>query len=250
MINVKSVEEIELMQVAGRLVATTLTELGKAIKPGVKTIDLDRMAEEIIRSQDGIPSFKGFRGFPGSICTSVNSEVVHGIPGLRTLEDGDIISIDVGAIYRGYHGDGAMTFAVGEVSDEAALLMTVTKQALLQGIEMAKVGNRLFDIGYAIQQFVESNGFSVVRELVGHGIGTSMHEDPQVPNYGIRGTGPLLTEGMTLAIEPMVNAGGWQVAVCQDGWTVVTRDDSLSAHFEHTIAITEAGPIILTQCEA
>lgn len=243
---IKTAEEIELIRSSSRLVARTLRLMGSMIKPGVKTIELDRAAEEFIRSEGGVPSFKGYRGFPASICASVNSEVVHGIPGKRTLVDGDIISIDVGALKEGYHGDGAATFPVGAVTDEVQTLLDTTQQALLAGIGEARDGNKVRDISRAIQIVVEDAGLSVVTDLVGHGIGQQMHEDPQVPNFVVPGGSPLLVSGMTLAIEPMVNLGAGEVTVRGDGWTVVTRDDSLSAHFEHTVAIGENGAEILT----
>lgn len=243
---IKTAEEIELIRSSSRLVARTLRLMGSMIKPGVKTIELDRAAEEFIRSEGGVPSFKGYRGFPASICASVNSEVVHGIPGKRTLVDGDIISIDVGALKEGYHGDGAATFPVGAVTDEVQTLLDTTQQALLAGIGEARDGNKVRDISRAIQTVVEDAGLSVVTDLVGHGIGQQMHEDPQVPNFVVPGGSPLLVSGMTLAIEPMVNLGAGEVTVRGDGWTVVTRDDSLSAHFEHTVAIGENGAEILT----
>lgn len=246
MIYRKSERELQYMREAGRIVALTLQELEKAIKPGVTTKELDSLAEEFIRRQGARPAFKGLYGFPASICTSVNEEVVHGIPGPRRLREGDIISIDVGTEVEGYHGDGAWTFPVGEISEEAARLLEVTREALYRGIEKAVAGNRLSDISHAIQTYVESHGFSVVRDFVGHGIGRRMHEEPQVPNFGPPGRGPRLEEGMTLAIEPMVNAGTGAVRRLDDGWTVVTRDGGLSAHFEHTVAITAAGPEILT----
>ena len=243
---IKTAEEIELIRNSSRLVARTLRLMGSMIKPGVKTIELDRAAEEFIRSEGGIPSFKGYRGFPASICASVNSEVVHGIPGKRTLVDGDIISIDVGALKEGYHGDGAATFPVGDVADEVQTLLDTTQQALLAGIDEARDGNKVRDISRAIQTVVEDAGLSVVTDLVGHGIGQQMHEDPQVPNFVVPGNSPLLAHGMTLAIEPMVNLGTSEVTVRGDGWTVVTKDDSVSAHFEHTVAIGANGAEILT----
>jgi methionyl aminopeptidase len=243
---VKTTEEIELIRRSSRLVARTLRLLGSMIQPGVKTMELNRAAEEFIRSEDGIPSFKGYRGFPASICTSVNSEVVHGIPGKRTLVEGDIISIDVGVLKDGYHGDGAATFEVGAVNDGVKRLLDTTREALLAGIGQAKDGSRIRDISRAIQTVVESAGFSIVTDLVGHGIGQQMHEDPQVPNFVVPGNSPMLVSGMTLAIEPMVNMGTSEVTVSRDGWTVVTKDESLSAHFEHTVAIGDGGAEILT----
>ncbi|RDV83381.1 type I methionyl aminopeptidase [Ammonifex thiophilus] len=247
MIHRKSERELQYMREAGRIVALTLQELEKAIRPGVTTKELDSLAEEFIRRQGARPAFKGLYGFPASICTSINEEVVHGIPGPRRLREGDIISIDVGTEVEGYHGDGAWTFPVGEISEEAARLLEVTREALYRGIEKAVAGNRLTDISYAIQTYVESHGFSVVRDFVGHGIGRRMHEEPQVPNFGPPGRGPRLEEGMTLAIEPMVNAGTYEVEVLPDNWTVVTKDRRLSAHFEHTIAVRKTRAEILTR---
>lgn len=246
MIIIKSDREIGLMREAGRIVALALEKMKEVLQPGMTTADLDRIAEEIIKGNGARPLFKGYGGFPANICTSVNEEVVHGIPSLRLLKSGDIISIDIGAEKNGYCGDAAVTLAVGDVDPEALRLLEVTKTCLEKGIEQAKEGNRLSDISHAVQVHAESNGFSVVREYVGHGIGREMHEDPKVPNYGAPGRGPRLSEGMVLAIEPMINMGTHQVEVLQDGWTVVTRDRKLSAHFEHTVAITANGPEILT----
>jgi methionyl aminopeptidase len=243
----KSTAEIELMREAGRVSARALRLVGEAVAAGVTTAELDDIAETAIRADGGIPAFKGYHGFPKTLCTSINSQVVHGIPSpLVTLRAGDIISVDVGAIIDGYFGDNARTFPVGKVSDEATRLLAVTKASLDAGIAEARAGNHLFDIGAAVQAVAEGGGFSVVREYVGHGIGRSMHEDPNVPNYGERGKGPKLEIGMVLAIEPMVNAGSAGVESLPDGWTVVTRDGLLSAHFEHTIAITADGPVVLT----
>lgn len=247
MIIIKSDREIEYLRDAGKVVAKTHEELEKAISPGVTTKELDQLAEEFIQKCGALPAFKGYHGFPASICASVNEEVVHGIPGLRKLESGDIISIDIGAVINGYYGDAAQTHPVGDVSDDLQRLLKVTEESLYRGIEQARVGNRLSDISHAIQSFVESNGFSVVRNYVGHGIGRSMHEDPQVPNFGRPGHGPRLEHGMTLAIEPMVNMGTYEVCTKNDNWTVVTKDFLPSAHFEHTIAITDKGPDILTK---
>ncbi len=249
MIVVKSMHEFLLMQKAGRIVATVLNELEAAIKPGVTTKELDEIAETTILKLGGVPAFKGYGGFPASICTSVNEEVVHGIPGKRVLKEGDIISIDVGAFYEGYCGDAARTFPVGKISPLAEQLLQVTKEALEKGVAMAKVGNRLTDISHAIQTHVEASGFSVVRQYVGHGIGQKMHEEPQVPNYGLPGRGPRLKAGMALAIEPMVNTGEFPVRTLSDNWTVVTQDGSLSAHFEDTVFITEDGNEVLTAQE-
>ena len=247
MITLKSAREISYMREAGRIVALTLQELGKQVQAGVTTGELDRFAEEFLRRAGAEPAFLGYQGFPASICASVNEEVIHGIPGLRKLENGDIISIDIGSIIHGYYGDASMTFPVGEISPEAARLLQVTQQSLYQGIEQAVKGHRIGDISAAVQHYVESHGYHVVRDFVGHGIGNHMHEDPQVPNYGKAGLGPRLQPGMAIAIEPMVNVGTYEVAVQSNGWTAVTRDRSLSAHFEHTILITQGPPEILTR---
>lgn len=247
MIIIKNDSEIEYMIKAGEVVAEALEKLGKEIKPGISTADLDRIAEEIILGRNAKPSFKGYYGFPGSICTSVNSEVVHGIPNKDiVLNEGDIISIDCGAILNGYQGDAARTFPVGDISQEAGKLIEVTKDSFFKGIEKARVGNRLTDISAAIQEYIESYGFSVVRDYVGHGIGKNMHEDPEVPNFGRPGRGPKLSKGMCLAIEPMVNIGDFNVKVQPNKWTVVTVDGSLSAHYENTVAILDDGPKITT----
>jgi methionyl aminopeptidase len=246
----RSTEELNRMREAGRLVGEVLTELSAHVAPGVTTADLDELAEKRIRRAGAIPAFKGYHGYPATICASVNDEVIHGIPsGRRILNEGDVISIDVGASLDGYFGDSAVTLAVGQVSEEAATLLRVTDESLYKAIEAVKPGGRISDIGHAVQKHVEAYGFSVVREFVGHGIGQKMHEEPQVPNYGEPGRGPRLTEGMVLAIEPMVNAGKAAVKVLADGWTAVTRDSSLSAHFEHTVAVTADGPWILTARE-
>jgi methionyl aminopeptidase len=247
MIILKSDREIEKMTNAGRLVAETHAFLKSIIKPGVTTKELDVAAEDFIRSHDAVPAFKGYNGFPGSICASINNVVVHGIPGLNKLKDGDIISIDVGTIVEGYYGDGAKTHPVGKVKDEDLRLIEVTKQSFYEGLKYAKVGYRLSDISHAIQKYVEINGFSVVRDFVGHGIGQEMHEEPQIPNFGLPGKGPRLEAGMVLAIEPMVNIGSYHVKVLSDNWTVVTIDGKKSAHYEHTIAITNDEPLILTK---
>lgn len=247
MIIIKTGREIELMRRAGRLVCETLLKIESAIKPGITTKELDRIAEKYIIQCNAKPSFKGYYGFPASICTSVNEEVVHGIPTKdKVLKEGDIISVDCGAVLNGYHGDAARTFAVGCISEEAKKLIEVTKKSFFKGIEKAILGNRLTDISAAVQKHIENFGFSVVRDYVGHGIGSSMHEDPQIPNYGKPGRGPKLVEGMALAIEPMVNMGKYNVAVQSNNWTVVTADGSLSAHYENTVVILENGPEILT----
>ncbi|KEI83859.1 type I methionyl aminopeptidase [Clostridium botulinum] len=247
MIIIKTDSEIEYMVKAGKVVAEALDTLEKYVKPGISTGELDRIAEEIILGKNAKPSFKGYYGFPASICASVNNEVVHGIPNKdRILNEGDIISIDCGAILNGYQGDAARTFPVGNVSEEAAKLIEVTKNSFFKGIEKAKVGNRLTDISAAIQEYVESYGLSIVRDYVGHGIGKKMHEDPEIPNFGRPGRGPKLSKGMCLAIEPMVNIGDFNVKVEPNKWTVVTVDGSLSAHYENTVAILDDGPKITT----
>jgi methionyl aminopeptidase len=245
-IRIKTDEEVELMRLSSRVLVSTLRLLESIIEPGVKTEDLDRAAEEFIRSHGSVPSFKGYRGFPASICTSVNSEVVHGIPGKRMLGEGDIVSIDVGVLKNGFHSDAAATFAVGGVSDDVKNLLETTRAALAAGVAEARGGNTIADISAAIQATVESEGFAVVRDLVGHGIGRYMHEPPQVPNFVSPGKTAGLKKGMALAIEPMVNAGDYPVEVLDDGWTVVAKDGSLSAHFEHTVVVREYGGEILT----
>lgn len=246
-VSIKSAREIELMREAGRILAMVHEELGKAIKPGISTLDIDRLGERIIRSYGCIPSFKNYNGYPASICVSVNDEVVHGIPNKRRiLHEGDIVSLDAGVIYHGYHSDAARTHAVGKVSEEAQKLMDVTKQSFFEGIKYAKAGNHLNDISSAIQAYAESFGYGVVRDLVGHGIGEHLHEEPEVPNFSQRRKGIKLVPGMTLAIEPMINAGRADVAWLDDDWTVVTDDGSLSSHYENTVLITEDGPEILS----
>lgn len=247
MIICKTPRELEIMREAGRIVALTHQELKKHIEPGITTRELDVIADKFIRKHDAIPSFKGYNGFRGSICASVNDELVHGIPGDRVLNDGDIISIDIGAKYNCYHGDSAWTYAVGQIDEESERLMDVTEESLYKGLEEAKPGERLSNISHAIQTYAESNGFSIVREYVGHGIGQDLHEDPQIPHYGPPNRGPRLKPGMVLAIEPMVNAGSRYVKTLSDNWTVVTVDGKRCAHFEHTIAITESGYEILTK---
>ena len=250
MIVCRSAAELERMREAGRLVGEVLRELSAMVAPGITTADLDEAAERRIQAAGAVPAFKGYHGYPATICASINEEVIHGIPsGRRVLNAGDVISIDVGASLDGYYGDSAVTLPVGPVSEEAATLLRVTDEALYKAIERARPGARVSDIGHAVQQHVEAFGFSVVREFVGHGIGQRMHEEPQIPNYGEPGHGPRLTEGMVLAIEPMVNAGKPAVKVLADGWTAVTRDGSLSAHFEHTVAVTSGEPWILTARE-
>jgi len=247
-IELKTPDEIEIMAKAAKLVAETLQALKKEIRPGITTGELDRLAEEFIRSRGGVPAFKGYRNYPNTLCASVNEQVVHGIPSKRALRQGDIIGLDLGAIVEGFYGDSAVTLAVGTIHPKAAELLRVTEEALNKGIEQAVVGNRLSDISHAIQRHAEAAGFSVVMDFVGHGIGRQLHEDPQVPNYGQPGQGPRLQVGMVLAIEPMVNVGGSGVRILEDRWTAVTQDGSLSAHFEHTIAIQPSGPArILTK---
>ena len=246
-VTIKSPREIELMREAGRILAITHEELAKNLKPGMSTWDLDRLGEEIIRSYGCIPSFKNYNGYPASICVSVNDEVVHGIPHKKHfIDDGDIVSLDAGVIYKGYHSDAARTYGIGTVSEEAKRLIDVTRQSFFEGIKFAKPGNHLNDISSAIQKYAESFGYGVVRDLVGHGIGSHLHEDPEIPNFARRRKGILLQPGMTLAIEPMINAGSCEVAWMDDDWTVVTEDGSLSAHYENTILITENEPEILS----
>jgi methionyl aminopeptidase len=242
----KSPGEIERMRTANALVADVLAELAAMVKPGVTTSELDAAAERLVRAGGAEPAFKGYRGYPATLCASVNEQVVHGIPSGRQLQEGDIVSLDMGVKLNGFYGDSAVTVPVGQVSDEAQRLLRVTQQALDLGIGQVRVGGRISDIGHAIQEHVESHGFSVVREFVGHGIGVALHEEPQIANYGEPGRGPRMAEGMVLAIEPMVNMGRPAVRVLADGWTAVTRDGSLSAHFEHTVAVTKQGPLILT----
>ncbi|OCA99569.1 type I methionyl aminopeptidase [Clostridium beijerinckii] len=246
MITVKNHDEIAIMRKAGRIVGETLLLLEKEVKPGVTTANLDRIAEEFITKHGAKPSFKGLYGFPSSLCISVNEQVIHGFPGEYVLKEGDIVSVDCGAYFDGFHGDAARTFSVGEVSVEAQKLIDITRESFFQGIKFAKQGNKLTDISHEIQSYVEAAGFSVVRDFVGHGIGRKVHEDPNVPNFGKSGRGPKLLNGMVLAIEPMVNAGTYKVKTLKDGWTVVTADSSLSAHYENTVAILSDGPEILT----
>ncbi len=247
MIILKSRQEIEKMRKSNAIVAAILEELAKKIRPGVKTIELDRLSEEMALKKGARPAFKGYRGYPYSLCTSVNSEVVHGMPSERELKEGDIVSLDFGILNDGYYGDAAVTVPVGGITPAAKRLLKVTEEALYKGIAEIKAGNRIGDISAAIQGHVEAAGYSVVRDLVGHGIGKSLHEDPQVPNYGSGGRGIELKPGMVFAIEPMVNEGTYRVEILRDGWTVVTADGKLSAHFEHSVAITENGPVVLSR---
>ena len=246
-VSIKSAREIELMRESCRLLAHVHDELGKAIKPGMSTLDIDTLGEKLIRELGCVPNFKDYHGYPASICVSVNDEVVHGIPNKhRILKEGDIVSLDAGLIYHGYHSDAARTHAVGKISPEAEKLIEVTKQSFFEGIKMAKAGNHLYDISNAIDAYISQFGYGIVRDLVGHGIGTSLHEDPQIPNFAQRKRGIKLRPGMTLAIEPMINAGTWEVSWLDDDWTVVTADGSLSAHYENTVLITEGEPEILS----
>ena len=246
MITLKSSHEIDLMRQAGKITAAARALAGEMVKPGVTTQEIDKAVEEFIRKQGAVPSFLNYNGYPASACISVNDEVIHGIPGKRVLQEGDIVSIDVGAYIGGFHGDCAATFACGKISDEAKRLIDVTRQSFFEGIKFAKEGYRVQDISAAVQTYVEGHGFSVVREFVGHGVGAHLHESPEVPNFGRSGRGPRLLRGMTLAIEPMVNLGGAAILQLNDGWTVKTRDGKLSAHYENTILITDGEPEILT----
>ena len=247
MVILKQPDEIDKVQASSRIVAETLNVLRERIKPGVTTRELDKIAEETAQKRGAKPAFKGYRGYPYSLCASVNEEVVHGMPSNRVLKEGDIIGLDFGVYYQGFYGDAAITLPVGRVSEEAARLMRVTERSLYAAIDQACAGNRLGDISAAVQTTAESDGYSVGRDFVGHGIGRNMHEDPQIPNFGKKGRGIELQTGMVLAIEPMVNAGGYRVKILRDGWTVITEDGSLSAHFEHSVAITDNGPEILSR---
>jgi methionyl aminopeptidase len=244
---IKNESELDLMRKSGEILMSCFSLVEKEIRPGVTTGELDRIADEFIRSNDAVPAFKGYHGYPASICTSVNEEVVHGIPGSRVLEEGDIVGVDMGVLRDGFYADACRTFAVGGISEEAQRLMRITREALERGIDKVRAGNHLSDISFAIQQHAESNGYQVVRALVGHGIGRKMHEEPQVPNFGQPGRGPVLERGMTLAIEPMLNAGTYEVVTRGDNWTYVTVDGELSCHYEDTVAVTDDGPMILTR---
>lgn len=245
-ITIKSDKELDTMRAAGMVVAHTKKALAAAVEPGITTKELDRIADREIRKQGAIPSFKGYRGFPASICVSINEQIVHGIPGYRVLHSGDVVSIDVGAIVDGLHGDSAFTMGVGDLSEDAKKLIDATREALLVGVSKAQPGARVGEISSTVQAYAESRGYGVVRKYVGHGIGWAMHEEPQVPNYGTPDRGPILRKGMAICIEPMLNIGTWDTIELDDGWTVITADGSLSAHFEDTIAITENGPEVLT----
>lgn len=248
MIIQKSDDEIQRIAESCSIVSEVLKAIKSLVEPGVSTLEIDSYAESLVRSRGGRPAFKGYRGFPSTLCISINEQVVHGIPSSKVkLNKGDIISIDLGVFYKGFYGDAAYTLSVGKISEKTQRILKVCRDALDKGIEKAVPGARLYDVSYAIQSFVESKGYSVVRDFVGHGIGRSLHEDPQIPNYGKKGHGPRLKKGMTLAIEPMVNEGTWEVIVLDDGWTAVTKDRLLSAHFEHTVAVTSHAPLILTE---
>lgn len=247
MIILKSPEEIEKIAQACIIVAKTLKAIKKMVRPGLTTLEIDTFADDFIRLHGGIPAFKGYRGYPASVCTSVNNEVIHGIPSKRVLKEGDILGIDLGVYKDGFYGDAAVTIPVGEIGPDLQKLIKVTEEALYEGIERARIGNRVSDISHSIQKHVESNGFSVVRSFVGHGIGRQLHEEPQIPNFGPPGRGPRLLKGMTLAIETMVNAGSYEIFILDDGWTAVTVDGKPSAHFEHTVVVTEDGPRVLTK---
>lgn len=247
MILLKSPREIARMEKASRIVAEVLAEVAEKVQPGVETRELDALAEESCRRRQVEPAFKGYRGYPASVCISVNEEVVHGIPGSRRLQDGDLVSLDFGVRCDGFYGDKALTLPVGEVSDQALKLLETTRESLDAGIAQVKVGGRLSDISHTVQTVVEAQGFAVIREFVGHGIGRSLHEDPQIPNFGPPGRGPLLQAGMTMAIEPMTSSGSWKVRILADGWTAVTQDGSLAAHFEHTVALTDKGVVVLSR---
>lgn len=246
MIPIKSKKDLEMLRKSGEILAEIMQRLQEFVQVGVSTYEIDRLAEELVRKRRASAAFKGYNGFPANICTSVNEEVVHGIPSQKRLNEGDIISLDLGINYKGYFSDGAVTLPVGRISTQAEKLVDVTKNALSEGIKLAQVNNHLSDISYAIQTYVERQGFSVVRQFVGHGIGFSLHEDPQIPNFALPHQGEVLKSGMVFAIEPMVNIGTWECEILENGWTAVTKDRLLSAHFEHTVAITEQGPEILT----
>jgi len=246
MIIYKSSAELEVMRQSGRIVAQILGELEPLVRPGIRTRDLDLYAEKRTRELGAVPAFKGYRGYPASVCVSVNEEIIHGIPSGRILQEGDIVSLDFGVLFESFYSDSALTVPVGRATEEAARLIASARKAFFKGLEQVREGNRLSDVSAAVQRSVEGDGFSVIRQFVGHGIGRALHEEPQIPNFGAPGRGPKLKPGMTLAIEPMIALGGWEVEVLEDGWTAVTKDRSLSAHYEHTVALTEAGPEILS----
>jgi len=247
MISLKSPKDLEMLKRSGKILADVMRKIEKIVQPGITTLDIDRLSEELIIKEKALAAFKGYKGFPATACVSVNEEIVHGIPGPRVILEGDIVSIDLGVNYQGYFSDMAVTLAVGKLDAGRKKLIAVTRQSLELGIKQAQVGNNLTDISHSIQSFVEAQGFSVVRQFVGHGIGTALHEEPEIPNFGQPHLGPFLKSGMVLAIEPMVNLGGWECLILDNGWTAVTKDGASSAHFEHTVAITDKGPVILTK---
>jgi methionyl aminopeptidase len=247
MIPLKSLKDLEMLRQSGKILAAVMREVAKSVRPGITTLDIDQLSEELILKNNAIAAFKGYKGFPATACVSVNEEVVHGIPSPRVILEGDIVSIDLGVNYQGYFSDMAVTIPVGSVDQKKKKLIEVTKKSLDLGIKQARVGNNLTDISHSIQSFVEAEGFSVVRQFVGHGIGSALHEDPEVPNFENPGASPILKSGMVLAIEPMINMGGWECLILDNGWTAATKDGAPSAHFEHTVAITDNGPVILTQ---
>lgn len=247
MIPLKSEKDLELLRISGNILGSVIKQVRNCVKVGLTTLDIDNLAENLIREKKAVPAFKGYKGFPATACISINEEIVHGIPDSRRIKDGDIVSIDLGLNFEGYFSDAAFTVCVGKVGPREKKLVKVAKEALMQGIKFAQPGNHLSDISAAIQKHVEANGFSVVRQFVGHGIGKNLHEEPEIPNFGVRHQGPVLRSGMVLAIEPMVNIGTWESKILENGWTAVTADGSASAHFEHTIALTDKGPEILTQ---
>lgn len=247
MISLKSPKDLEMLKRSGKILAAVMRQVEKIVQPGITTLDIDRLSQELILKENAVAAFKEYRGFPAAACVSVNEEIVHGIPGPRALLEGDIVSIDLGVNYQGYFSDMAVTLAVGKIDEDKKRLIAVTKQSLDLGIKQARSGNNLSDISHSIQSFVEAKGFSVVRQFVGHGIGTALHEDPEIPNFGQPHSGPLLKSGMVLAIEPMINLGSWECLILDNGWTAVTKDGAPSAHFEHTVAVTDRGPVILTE---
>jgi len=247
MISLKSPKDLEMLKRSGQILVAVMRKVAKIVQPGITTLDIDRLSEELIIKEKALAAFKGYKGFPAASCVSVNEEIVHGIPGPRVILEGDIVSIDLGVNYQGYFSDMAITLAAGIVDEGRKKLIAVTRQSLDLGIQQAKVGNNLTDISHSIQSFVEAQGFSVVRQFVGHGIGTALHEDPEIPNFGQPHSGPLLKSGMVLAIEPMINMGSWECLILDNGWTAVTKDGAPSAHFEHTVAVTDKGPVILTE---
>ncbi len=247
MIPLKSQKDLNMLKRSGVILASVMQKLQASLQPGMTTLDIDFLSEKLIHQEKALAAFKGYKGFPGSVCVSINEEIVHGIPGSRVILDGDIVSIDLGVNYEGFFSDMAVTLAVGKIDDTRSKLIAVAKQSLDIGIKQAQVGNHLTDISHSIQSFVENQGFSVVRQFVGHGIGTALHEEPEIPNFGRPGLGPRLENGMVLAIEPMINLGSWECEIVENGWTAVTADGSASAHFEHTVAVTNQGPVILTK---